>query len=91
MLFPYVLKYFSEQLNELKVNDDGVTTMEKFADTTSEINPKNHHIWGLPVYVLDSRIHDTIGGFTRWERDKSQGSYLVANHYIQDQWIWSST
>ena len=40
MLYPYSLKEFSEQLNELKVGDDGITPMEHFAGTTIYITPK---------------------------------------------------
>ena len=34
MLWPYALKAFTEQLNELKVDDDGSNPMEKIAVTT---------------------------------------------------------
>ena len=41
MLWPYELKDFSDQLNELKVDDDVITPpMEKFAGTTLYITPK---------------------------------------------------
>ena len=40
MLWSYVLKDFSEQLNVLKVDDDEITPTEKFADTTTEITLK---------------------------------------------------
>ena len=35
MLWPYALKAFSEKLDELKVDDYGVNTMDKFAGTTA--------------------------------------------------------
>ena len=37
MLCPYALKAFAEQLNVLKVDDDGITPMEKFSGTTTYI------------------------------------------------------
>ena len=40
MLWTYALKDFSEQLNVLKVNADGITPMEKFTGTTTDINLK---------------------------------------------------
>ena len=43
MLWPYSLKSFVEQLNELKVDYDGFTTMDKFVITITDINRKNHH------------------------------------------------
>ena len=43
MLWPYALKSFVEQFIEIKVDDDGITPMENFSGTTTDINPKNHH------------------------------------------------
>ena len=47
------MNYFSEQLNDPKVDDYGITNMENFAGTTTYVTPKNHHTWGCPFYVLD--------------------------------------
>ena len=44
MLCPYSLKDFSEQLNELKVDDDGIILTEKFSGTATDITLKIHHI-----------------------------------------------
>ena len=62
----YALKAFTYQINELKVNDDGITTMEKFSGKTTYINIKNHHKYGCPLYVLDTRLQGTIGGLPKW-------------------------
>ena len=43
---------FVEQLKTLKVDDDGITPMENFACTTTDIN---HHTCVCLVYVLDVR------------------------------------
>ena len=67
MLWTYALKYFSEKLNELKVDGDGITPMEKFSGTTTDINLKNHHIWGCTVCVLGARFQGIIAGLTKWE------------------------
>ena len=52
------MKAFSEQLNEIKVDDCGITPMEKFAGITTNITIKNHHTWGCPVYVLNAILQD---------------------------------
>ena len=52
MLWPYSLEDFTEQLNGLKLDDDGITHMEKFSGTTREINLKNHHTRGCTFCVL---------------------------------------
>ena len=43
MLCPYELNAFAEKLNLLKVDNDRIICMEKFAGTTTDITPKNHH------------------------------------------------
>ena len=66
MLWQYALRYVEEKLNEFKVNDDGITPMEKFADTTTYITLKNHHTRGCPVCVLDVRLYGKTAGLTKW-------------------------
>ena len=60
------LKYFAWQFNLLKVDDDRIIPMEKFADTTTEISLKNHHTWGCPVYVLYARLQGNIAEPHKW-------------------------
>ena len=67
MLWPYALKYFAEQLNELKVYNDGITPMENFAGTTADITLKNHHTQGCPVYFLDVIFQVNMAGLHKWE------------------------
>ena len=65
MLCLYDLKAFSENINELKVNDDGITPMENFADITTYITLKNRHTQGCPVYVLDERFQGNLSGIPK--------------------------
>ena len=65
MLCTYELKAFAEKLNVIKVDNYGITPMEKFVDTTTYITIKNHHTWGCTVYVLDAIFKDNIAGLTR--------------------------
>ena len=67
MLWPYALKYFAEQINELKVDGDGITPLENFAGTTTYITLKNHHTWGCPVYVLHETFQYRISVIPKWE------------------------
>ena len=43
MVWPYALKAFSEQLNVINVDDDGITPIGDFAGTAIDITLKNHH------------------------------------------------
>ena len=76
ILCTYVLKAFEEQLNVLKLDDYGITFMEKFAGTKTDITLKNHHTWGCPVYVLDERFENNIDGITKWEPRSHAWIYL---------------
>ena len=58
MLCNYSLKASAEQLNNLNVDDNGVTPIDKFSDITAYINLEHHHTWIFPVYILDSRLQD---------------------------------
>ena len=76
MLLPYELRTSVEQFNGLKVDDDVINTMEKFAGTTPYITLKNHHIWGCPVYVSDERFECNIYGIPKWEPCLCTGIYI---------------
>ena len=76
MLCPYALKALSEKSNKLNVEDYGINPMEKFSDTTPEINLENHYTWGCPVYVLDVILQGNISGLTKWEPRSHSGIYL---------------
>ena len=67
MLCTYELKVFEEQLNELKVYDYGITTMEEFADTTTYITLENNHTRICLVYILDEILQGKIYGLPKWE------------------------
>ena len=64
-LWTYSLKSFSEQLNKIKVGDDGVTLMEEFACTQKYITLKNNHTWGCPDFVLYAILKGNIPGLTK--------------------------
>ena len=65
MLWPYALKAFAEKLNELKVDDYGITPMEKFSVTTKYITLKNNHTWVCPVYVVGEIFQGNTSGLTK--------------------------
>ena len=63
-------------MNELKVDDDGITTMDKFVGTTKDINIKNDHTWGCPVYALDAIFQGNLYGLPKWEPHSLAWIYL---------------
>ena len=48
----YALKFFSEQLNAVKLDGYGINPTKKFLYTTTNITLKKHHIWVYPGYVF---------------------------------------
>ena len=65
MLCSYALNPFKEKLNELKVDNDMITTMEKFSGKTTGINIKNNHTQSCSVYVLDKVLQGNIAGLPK--------------------------
>ena len=76
MLRPYELKAFEEKNNVLNVEDYGITPMDKFVGTTTDISLKNHHTRVFTVYVLDAILKGNIAIITKWEPYSSAGIYL---------------
>ena len=76
ILFTYALKAFSEQLNVINVDDDGITPMENFECTTTDITLKNHHTWGCKIYVSDEIFQGNITGIPKWEPQLCAGIYI---------------
>ena len=66
MLWNYALNSFEGKPDELMVNDDGVTPIEKFVGITTHTTLKHHHTWSCPVYVLDERLQVNIYGLPKW-------------------------
>ena len=58
------------------MEDDGITPMEKFAGTTTDITLKNCDTWGCPVYVLGVIFQGSISGIPKWETLSHVGIYL---------------
>ena len=85
MLWPYALKDFSEQWNVLKVDDDGITPMEKFSGTTADIFPKNHHTWGCPFMSWMHNYKEIYLNYPSGDHNHMQGSILVTHHFMQDK------
>ena len=63
------------------MDDDGITPMEKFLGTKTDINLKNHHTWVCTFYVLDARLKGNIAGLPRWEPQSRAGIYIGNETY----------
>ena len=63
-------------MNEIKLDDDGITPMEKFPGTTPDITLKNHHTWGFPLYVVDEILQGKKSILPKWEPQSCAGFYI---------------
>ena len=41
------MKYFADQLNEIKLDHDRISPMERFTGTTADTTLKYHHVFDL--------------------------------------------
>ena len=81
MIWPFALKTAAEQHNRLKIDINGVTPNGTFSGIRTEMNLKDEHPWGCPIYVLDHHLQDVSGGMPKWEPRSRLGIYLVRSPF----------
>jgi hypothetical protein len=68
MLWPFAAKCIEDRINNLTVNDLGITPEMSFSGSqASQVQLKNYHPFGCPCYVLDSRVQTNPKGLPKWE------------------------
>ena len=77
MLWPFAVKAAIDRLNNLQIDLDGNTPSSNFFGTSSKsINVDDYHVFGCPVYVLDSRLQSGAIGPPKCEPCLRIGVYL---------------
>ena len=77
MLWPFVLKEAAYRLNRLSLRSDGWSCEATFYGTEKDyIDPLVHHTFGLPCFILDSRLQSGIGGAPKWDPRSHLGIYV---------------
>ena len=66
----------AERHNILKFDADGKILLEKILGVHIDVVIKNFHIWGCPVYVIDSRIQDGNRKLPKWYPRSRDGIYF---------------
>ena len=74
-LWPYALKEAERIFNEFRVDDDGLTPLQRFAKVKAKPDLKQEHPLFCPTYALDANLQ---GGSSipRWEPRSRAGVYL---------------
>ena len=76
ILWPFALKTAAERHNRLKIDINSVTPNKKFSGIRTEMNLKDEHPWGCPIYVPGHHLQDVSGGMPKWEPRSRLGIYL---------------
>jgi hypothetical protein len=76
-MWPFALKEAAYWLNWLSLRSDGHSCESTFFDVNKDfIDPLIHHTFGLPCFVLDSRLQSGVGGAPKWEPRSHLGIYV---------------
>jgi len=68
ILWPFAVKCAEDRLNNLTLNDNGITPEMSFSQSQAmNTRLENYHPFGCPCYVLDSRIQSNPKGLPKWE------------------------
>ncbi len=68
MLWQFTVKAAIDRLNNLQIDLDGNTLASKFFCTQGiPLQVENYHVFGCPVYVLDSHLQSGTIGPPKWE------------------------
>ena len=74
-LWPYALKEAERVFNELRVDAEGLTPLQRFAKIRDVPELKHEHPLFCPVFALDANLQGT-GSLPRWEPRSRAGVYL---------------
>ena len=68
-LWPYALRHASNMINDAPLLQDkqGRTSIEIFLNTKVSSNPKHHHTFGCPAYVLENELQQSKP-FHKWKQ-----------------------
>jgi hypothetical protein len=77
MMWPFALKEAVYHLNRLSICPDGCSCETTFFNVDTDLfDPTTFHVFGLPCFVLDSRLQSGIAGPPKWELQSWLGIYV---------------
>ena len=74
-LWPYALRHAVDIANMLPNKSDGTTPQQRFSSSYIQEPIKNHHMFGAPVYALNSRLQNQKS-IPKWDARSRLGVYL---------------
>ena len=77
MLWPFATKCTQDRMNNLHVDLNLETQDIKFSSTKAvNVQLKHYHVFGCPVYILDSILKTNPKGVPKWEPRSRLGIYV---------------
>jgi hypothetical protein len=76
MLWPFALKMAADRLNTFMENNEGLSPNEVLSGVRADLDFRDFHVFGCPVFVLDQRLQSGIGGPPKWDPRARVGIYL---------------
>ena len=74
-LWPFALKEAERVFNELRIDDDGLTPIQRFARCRQKVELKHEHPLFCPVFALDASLQGE-SKLPRWDPRSRAGVYL---------------
>ena len=75
ILWPYAYKNAEFIYNNLHLDEDGLSPIQKFCGTSEMMDVGDVHTWGCPCYVLDKALQ-TAKMLPKWDPRSRLGVYL---------------
>ena len=75
-MWPFALLSATKCHNELSLDENGKSPLEKFSRTEAEIHCEDFHTWGCPIFVLEAQNQSGFTGTPIWEPCSHIGVYL---------------
>ena len=77
MLWSFAAKCAQDRMNNLHINLDGETPDMRFSGVKKvNVQVRQYHTFGCPVYILDSRLQSNPKGVPKWEPRSRLGIYV---------------
>jgi hypothetical protein len=74
-LWPYAVQKSSHERNLLRRDDNGLSPTEKLFNTRVQVNMKDFHTFGCPMFVLDAHMAGPIKG-SKWNSRAGMAIYI---------------
>ena len=89
-LWSFALLADTKRHNELSLDENGKSPLEKFSRTTDEITCNDFHTWGCPVFVLVEANQSGLTGSLNGIQELGLVFILDTLHHMLVMCLWSS-